>query len=234
MDDQPIIRGALKMLVDSSDEFEVVAEASDGAEALTQVTTHRPDVVLMDLNMPRIGGIEATRRLTQLPESPYVLILSVYSSEDQVLSALRAGACGFLLKDLRPEELFAALHTVAAGGRVIAPSVLTGLVRRAADNTPIRVNGTHEKLSALSQGEHRVLALVGVGKTNAQIAKELHLSGASVKTYVSRTLAKLGLGNRTQAAILAHESGITTTGPDGEPRRNRLPARSISSTSRDR
>ncbi|MEU7166283.1 response regulator transcription factor [Streptomyces morookaense] len=208
VDDQAIIRMGLTMLVDSSDDFEVVAEAGDGAEALSQVAAHRPDVVLMDLNMPRVDGVEATRRLMRLPEPPMVLVLSVFDADARVLEALEAGACGFLLKDLRPEELFAALHTVASGCRVVAPEVLTSLVRRAADHTPIRVNGAGEKLSLLSQGERRVLALVAAGMTNAEIARTLHLSGASVKTYVSRTLAKLGLDNRTQAAIIAYEMGL--------------------------
>ncbi|WP_414166741.1 response regulator [Streptoverticillium reticulum] len=213
--DQAIIRMGLTTLIDSSDEFEVVGEAGDGAEALPQVTAHRPDVVLMDLNMPRIDGVEATRRLSRLPEPPRVLVLGVFGTDDRVLEALRAGACGFLLKDLRPDELFAAMHTVVLGGRVIAPEVLTSLVRKAADRTPIRLNGAREKLSLLSQGERRVLALVGAGMTNTQIARALELSGASVKTYVSRTLAKLGLDNRTQAAIIAYETGIA--GPGAPP-----------------
>ncbi|MGW1077592.1 response regulator [Streptomyces sp. NPDC002537] len=210
VDDQAIIRMGLTMLVNSSEDFEVVAEAGDGAEALTQVTAHRPDVVLMDLNMPRINGVEATQRLLRLADPPMVLVLSVIEGDSQVQEALHAGASGFLLKDLRPEELFTALHAVVAGCRVIAPQVLTGLVRKAADHTPIRVHGAGEKLSLLSNGEHRVLSMVGAGMTNAQIARALYLSGASVKTYVSRILAKLGLDNRTQAAIIAYEMGIAT------------------------
>ncbi|MFI9650007.1 response regulator [Streptomyces sp. NPDC052040] len=209
VDDQAIIRMGLKMLVDSQEDFEVVAEADDGAKAVTQVAVHRPDIVLMDLNMPRVDGVAATRRLMRMAAPPSVLVLSVFDSDDRVLEALHAGACGFLLKDLRPEELFAALHAVAAGCRVLAPAVLGSLVRRAAGHTPVRVGGAGEKISLLSQGERRVLVLVSAGMTNKQIADELQLSGASVKTYVSRTLVKLGLDNRTQAAIIAHEMGMT-------------------------
>ncbi|WP_411144444.1 response regulator [Streptomyces sp. x-80] len=215
VDDQAIIRLGLRRLIETSAEFEVVAEAADGAEAPAQVAAHRPELVLMDLHMPRTDGVEATRRLLRLPAPPHVLILGDCPTDDRVLAALAAGAGGFLLKDLCPDELFAALRTVAAGGRVIAPGVLAGLVRRAADRTPIRVNGTNEKLAALSQGERRVLALVGTGMTNARIAEELQLSGASVKTCVSRTLATLGLDNRTQAAIIAHEAGLTAGRPGG-------------------
>lgn len=216
VDDQAIIRMGLTLLVDSHEDFEVVAEATDGVEAIDRVTAHRPDVVLMDMTMPHLDGIEATRRLMRLPEPPVVLMLSVFDAEDRVLEALDAGASGFLLKDLRPEELFAALHTVAAGCRVIAPEVLDRLVRRAADRTPVRVGGAGEKLDLLSPGERRVLALVGAGMTNAQIARTLQLSGASVKTYVSRTLAKLGLDNRTRAALVAYEMGLTAPGPRTE------------------
>ncbi|MFE5827201.1 response regulator [Streptomyces erythrochromogenes] len=219
VDDQVIIRTGLAMLLDASDDFEVVAAAGDGAEALSQVAAHRPDVVLMDLNMPRVDGVEATRRLMRLPEPPLVLALSVCDTDGRVLEALEAGACGFLSKDLKLEELFAALHTVVSGCRVVTSQALTSLVRLAADRTPIRVQGAGEKLSQLSPGERRVLALVGAGMTNGQIAQRLFLSVASVKTYVSRTLAKLDLDNRTQAAIVAYEMGIVaeeSPGPSPE------------------
>ncbi|MFK0296791.1 response regulator [Streptomyces sp. NPDC090442] len=218
-DDQAIVRMGVTMLVNSSDDFEVVGEAGDGAEALALATMHQPDIVLMDLNMPGMDGIEATGRLMQMPEPPKVLMLSVFDTDTRVLATLHAGACGFLLKDLKPDELFAALHSVAAGCRVIAPDVMASLVRRAADQTPIRVNGAAEKLSLLSQGERKVLALVGAGMTNAQIARSLCLSGASVKTYVSRTLAKLGLDNRTQAALIAYDMGLVSPGPTDEVQR---------------
>ncbi|MFB7629826.1 response regulator [Streptomyces sp. NPDC056149] len=219
VDDQAIVRMGLTMLVGSSDDFEVVGEAGDGTEALALAATRRPDIVLMDLNMPGVDGIEATGRLMRLPEPPKVLMLSVFDTDTRVLAALRAGACGFLLKDLQPEELFAALHSVTAGCRVVAPDVMASLVRRAADQTPIRVNGAAEKLSLLSQGERKVLALVGSGMTNAQIARSLCLSGASVKTYVSRALAKLGLDNRTQAALIAHDMGLVSPGPADQTER---------------
>ncbi|MEU8567120.1 response regulator transcription factor [Streptomyces pathocidini] len=208
VDDQSIIRSGLRMLIESSEDFEVVAEAADGAEAITQVAKYRPDVVLMDLRMPRIDGVEATVQLMRLPDPPNVLVLSTYDTDAQVIEALQAGASGFLLKDLCPQELSSALHAVANGGRVFAAPVLQGLVHQAIRRIPIRVNAVHEKIAALSESEQRVLLLLGVGRTNAQIAEELFLSASSVKTYVSRTLAKLGLENRTQAAIIAYEAGL--------------------------
>lgn len=209
VDDQAIIRSGLRMMLETSDDFEVVAEAVDGADAIIQVRTHRPDIVLMDLRMPNVDGACATRKLRELESPPKILVLSTYSSDTQVFDALNAGADGFLLKDLRAEELFSALHVVASGGRVFAPDVLQNLVRRAVRRMPVRVHGVNAKVAALSESERKVLALVGMGMTNEQIAKELHLAGASVKTYVSRTLAKLGLENRTQAAVVAYTVGLS-------------------------
>ncbi|MGW5115912.1 response regulator [Streptomyces noursei] len=211
VDDQAIIRSGLRMMLETSDDFEVVAEAVDGADAIIQARTHRPDIVLMDLRMPNVDGATATRKLMEMPEPPRVLVLSTYSADGQVFDALNAGAAGFLLKDLRGEELFSALHVVASGGRVFASDVLQNLVRRAVRRMPVRVHGLNAKVAALSESERKVLALVGMGMTNEQIAKELHLAGASVKTYVSRTLAKLGLENRTQAAVVAYTVGLTRT-----------------------
>ncbi|MGP3691569.1 response regulator [Streptomyces sp. IBSNAI002] len=220
VDDQAIIRSGLRMMLEASEEFEVVAEAVDGADAIIQTKTHRPDIVMMDLRMPNVDGVSATRKIVQLPEPPRVLVLSTYSADGEVFDALNAGASGFLLKDLRAEELFSALHVVASGGRVFAPDVLQNLVRRAVRRMPVRVHGVNAKVAALSESERKVLALVGMGMTNEQIAKELHLAGASVKTYVSRTLAKLGLENRTQAAVVAYTVGLAgNPAADGEASR---------------
>ncbi|MFI5672695.1 response regulator [Streptomyces sp. NPDC051704] len=217
VDDQAIIRSGLRMMIESSEDFEVAGEAVDGADAIIQTRLHRPDIALMDLRMPTMDGVCATRRLVGLPDPPKVLVLSTYDSDGQVLEALDAGAAGFLLKDLRCEELFSALHVIASGGRVFAPELLRNLVRRAARRMPVQVDGVDAKVAALSEGERKVLRLIGMGMTNEQIARELHLAGASVKTYVSRTLAKLELGNRTQAAVFAYSMGLVGAPPPGAP-----------------
>ncbi|MFE9564553.1 response regulator [Streptomyces sp. NPDC006487] len=206
VDDQSLIRSGLVTLLASAPDIEVVAEAADGAEAVPLARTHRPDVVLMDLVMPKVDGLEATLQLLRLPDPPRVLVLTGYTADDLVLDALRAGAAGFLLKDLRPEELFAGIRTVAAGGSALAPGAMRVLLERA--DTRTEAPDHAEQLSTLSPGERDVLALVGEGRTNLQIAQALHLSPASVKTYVSRILTQLDLSNRTQAAILAYEAGL--------------------------
>lgn len=206
VDDQSLIRSGLVTLLASAPDMDVVAEAADGAEAVPLARTHRPDVVLMDLVMPKVDGLEATVRLLRLPGPPRVLVLTGYTADDLVLDALRAGAAGFLLKDLRPEELFAGIRTVFAGGSALAPEVMRALLERADARTGAPDHA--EQLSTLSPGERDVLALVGEGRTNLQIAQALHLSPASVKTYVSRILTQLDLSNRTQAAILAYEAGL--------------------------
>lgn len=217
VDDQAIIRSGLRMMIESSEDFEVVGEAVDGADAIIQAKLHRPDIALMDLRMPNMDGVCATRKLVDLPDPPKVLVLSTYHSDGQVLEALDAGASGFLLKDLRCEELFSALHVITSGGRVFAPELLRNLVRQATRRMPVRVNGVDAKVAALSESEHKVLRLIGMGMTNEQIARELHLAGASVKTYVSRTLAKLELGNRTQAAVVAYTMGLVGHPPPATP-----------------
>ncbi|MFJ8312900.1 MULTISPECIES: response regulator [unclassified Streptomyces] len=215
VDDQAIIRSGLRMMLESTEEFVVVGEAADGADAIIQAKLHQPDIALMDLRMPNMDGVCATRKLVQLPAPPHVLVLSTYSSDNHVLEALDAGASGFLLKDLRCEELLSALRVIASGGRVFAPELLRNLVRQATLRTPVHVNDIEARVAALSESERKVLRLIGMGMSNGQIAKELHLAGASVKTYVSRTLAKLGLNNRTQAAVVAYTIGLVNNPGDG-------------------
>lgn len=212
VDDQALIRSSMCLLLDSTPEFDVVAEAEDGADALAKARAHRPDIVLMDVRMPRVDGVAATEQLMRFTQPPKVLMLTNFDVDDRVLDALEAGASGFLLKDLSPRRLSSALRTVLAGGRVVSPEVLDSLVRRASTTDRAGGEGVEQRLSQLSGSERRVLELVGLGLTNAQIARKLYLSQASVKTYVSRMLAKLGLDNRTQAAILAYEAGLTESG----------------------
>ncbi|MFF6946861.1 response regulator [Streptomyces lavendulae] len=210
--DQAILRSGLRRMLDAAEDFEVVGEAVDGADAIIQTRLHQPDIVLMDLRMPNLDGVAATRRLTRAPQPPKVVVLSTYSDDRRVLDALGAGASGFLLKDLRCEELFSALRVVASGGHAFAPDLLRNLVRQAVRRTPVRVCGVEAKVAALSDGERDVLRLIGMGMTNEQISRELYLAGASVKTYVSRALAKLGLDNRTQAAVVAYGIGLVGSG----------------------
>ncbi|MFI1966411.1 response regulator [Streptomyces pathocidini] len=209
VDDQAIVRSGLRMIIESDPELVVVAEAEDGAQALVRVAEFSPHVVLMDLTMPGVDGVESTRQLVQLEDAPRVIVISSHSTDAEVIAALSAGACGFLLKDLRPEELFAAIRAAASGSSVFTPAVLRSLVGQAVQRTPIRVNAVNEKIAKLSESERRVLALIGLGKTNAQISTDLTISESSVKTYVSRGLSKLGLENRTQAAIVAYETGLS-------------------------
>ncbi|MEC4017963.1 response regulator transcription factor [Streptomyces sp. H27-D2] len=208
VDDQAVIRSELRRLVEPLPAFDVVAEAGDGAEAVAEARTHQPDVVLMDVRMPHVDGIVATAHLMSFTAPPKVLIMTGFDIDDRVLDALEAGACGFLMKDLSPGQLETAMRTALVGGRVMAPEALDSLVRRASAAGHARGASARAWLTQLSGSERRVLALIGAGLTNAQIARQLHLSQASVKTYVSRALTKLGLENRTQAAILAYEAGL--------------------------
>ncbi|MBC9719541.1 response regulator transcription factor [Streptomyces sp. TRM66268-LWL] len=207
VDDQALVRSGLRAVLEAADGIDVVAEAGDGADAIPLVREHRPDVVLMDLNMPRIGGVEATLHLLRLPDPPRVLVLTTFNTDDMVMDALQAGASGFLLKDLRAEELEHAVRCVAAGGTSFAPQIMTKLVARARGKSAVGRRDLEAKIASLTDSERAIIALLGKGMTNQQIAEELNLAIASVKTYVSRMLVRLGLENRTQAAILAYEAG---------------------------
>ncbi|MFD5121002.1 response regulator transcription factor [Streptomyces sp. NBC_01280] len=205
VDDQSLIRSGLRSALEAADGMEVVGEAADGAQAVSATREYRPDVVIMDLHLPNGGGVEATVQLVRMEESPRVLALTRLSTDDVVLQALNGGAGGFLEKDLIAGELAAAVRTLAAGGLVLSPENMKKLVSRA----PARGSGfLREKIRTLTDSERAVLALIGAGHPNQSIAETLQLSLASVKTYVSRMLARLGLENRTQAAILAHEADL--------------------------
>ncbi len=203
-DDQALVRGGFRMILDAEPDLEVVAEASDGAEASTLVERLEPDVVLMDVRMPELDGIEATRRIVASGSAARVVVLTTYDADEYVFAALRAGASGFLLKDVRPPELVNAVRIVARGDALLAPTVTRRLLDRLADNfhdgdTPA-VN-----LDELTERELEVLRLVALGLSNAEIATRLVVTEATVKTHVSSVLRKLRLRDRVQAVVLAYD-----------------------------
>lgn len=208
-DDQAMVRSGLRMLLESETDLEVVAEADDGAEAVRLVGLHHPDVVLMDVRMPNMDGIEATGRITEQWPDARVVMLTTFDIDDYVYSALRAGASGFLLKDAPAADLVAAIRIVAEGAALIAPSVTKRLIAEFAAR-PNR--GPVEGLDGLTERELEVLRLVARGLSNAEIAEDLFVSETTVKSHVSHLLTKLGLRDRVQAVVVAYESGLITPG----------------------
>jgi DNA-binding NarL/FixJ family response regulator len=208
-DDQPMVRAGLRSLLEGADGIDVVAEAPDGELALAAVRRYRPDVVLMDIRMPVLDGLAATRRLVSEGAAARVLVLTTFDLDEYVFDALRAGAGGFLLKDATAEELIAAVQALAAGDAVLAPSV-TRRVIEAFGRVPAPDPTTATRLAALSTREQEVLRLLARGLSNAEIAGELFVSDATAKTHVSNVLAKLQLRDRIQAVILAYESGLVS------------------------
>jgi DNA-binding NarL/FixJ family response regulator len=213
-DDQALVRGGLRLILDGQPDIEVVGEAANGREALAQARLLRPDLVLMDVRMPVLDGLEATRRLLSDPAWPVrVLMLTTYDVDRYVYEALRAGASGFLLKTAPPRQLPAAVRDAMAGETTVAPAVLHRLIGAFLERPPA-VEGTPEPLRALTAREVEVLRLVARGLSNAEIAAQLVLGEATVKTHVVRILSKLGLRDRTQAAVLAYEVGLVRVGGD--------------------
>ncbi len=206
-DDQPMVRAGLRSLLEGADGIEVVAEAPDGELALAAVRRYRPDVVLMDIRMPVLDGLAATRRLVADGSSARVLVLTTFDLDEYVFEALRAGAGGFLLKDATAEELIAAVQALATGDAVLAPSV-TRRVIEAFGRVPAPDPAFERRLGGLSGREQEVLRLLARGLSNAEIAAELFVSDATAKTHVSNVLAKLQLRDRVQAVIFAYESGL--------------------------
>jgi DNA-binding NarL/FixJ family response regulator len=208
VDDDALVRAGLSMMLDGSRGIVVVGEAADGDEVPTAVSAHAPDVVLMDLRMPRVDGITATRRLRARPSPPDVIVLTTFDTDEYVLGALRAGASGFLLKDTPPPQIVEAVWKVAAGDPILSPAITRRLIDRAATEA-----GTQERaqaaLAMLSPRESDVVIAVARGRSNAEIARELHLSVATVKAHLTHIFTKLDLGNRTQIALLAHDAGLT-------------------------
>lgn len=205
VDDQPITRSGLRFLVDSLPGYEVVAEAVDGADAVARAREHVVALVLMDLRMPRIDGVEATRQLMRMSEPPRIIVMTTFAVDEQALEALEAGAHGFLMKNLRPEELSAGMDVVMNGGQLVSAEMLDFLMLKASRGAASLSARHRELLVLLTDSERRVLSLLGAGLSNSEIADALYLSVSSVKTYVSRLLQKLNLDNRTQAAVLAYE-----------------------------
>ena len=205
-DDQPLFRAGIAMVVNSQPDLTVVWEASDGAEAVARCAAEPVDVVLMDLEMPRMGGVEAiTRVMAAAGHPPRFIVLTTFDLDDKTFQAVDAGASGFLLKTTDPEFLLAAIRTVYAGNAVLAPSATANLVRRfAGHGTP----GSSDALEALTPRERDLFAAVAAGLSNAEIAAQLHLSDATVKTHVSRILSKLELRDRVQLVIFAYQNGL--------------------------
>ncbi|MBQ1017689.1 response regulator transcription factor [Micromonospora sp. D93] len=207
VDDQQLQRMGFKMLLDGTPEMTVVGEASGGAEAVRMVEQTRPDVVLMDVRMPGMDGIEATRRITAVGSRSRVLMLTTFDLDEYVYAGLRAGASGFLLKDARPEELIAGIRAVASGDSVVAPS-LTRKLMDAYLQEPATATSENPRLSTLSEREREVLEAIGQGATNTEIAERFTLTESTVKKHVGRVLAKIGARDRIQAVIFAYDNGL--------------------------
>jgi DNA-binding NarL/FixJ family response regulator len=208
VDDDPLVRSGLRMLLGGATEIEVVAEAEDGDEVLAAVDRHRPDVVLMDIRMPRLDGVSAARLLARQPAPPKVLMLTTFDADDLVLRALRAGAAGFLLKDTPPAEIVRAIELVDAGDSMLSPAVtrrLIDLVAAEGETGTPRADADR-LLAGLSPRELEVARAVGRGLANAEISAELHLSVATVKAHVSKVMEKLGVDNRVQVALLIRDA----------------------------
>ncbi|QKG19979.1 response regulator [Actinomadura verrucosospora] len=210
VDDQPLLRMGFRLVLEAHPDITVVGEAGDGAQAVAQAAALAPDVVLMDVRMPGTDGIEATELITRDHPSSRVLVLTTFDLDEHAFAALRAGAAGFLLKNVEPAALIAGIRTVAAGDGVVAPRLTRLLIEAFAERGPAARPGTTRdpRLERLTGREGEVLAAVGRGRSNAEIAEELELSEATVKTHVSRILHKPGLRDRVQAAVLAYETGL--------------------------
>ncbi len=211
VDDQALVRAGFRVLVDSSPGLEVVGEAADGADAVRVVRATEPDVVLMDIRMPEMDGIEATRQIVEArrDDKARVLILTTFELDEYVYDALRAGASGFLLKDTPPEDLLDAIAVIARGDALLAPSVTRTLIAEFASRSASSPADT-DLLRSLTPREREVLVLVARGRSNAEIADELHMSAATAKTHVSRILSKLCARDRSQLVVIAYESGLAT------------------------
>jgi DNA-binding NarL/FixJ family response regulator len=209
-DDQALLRAGLRALIEAEDDLRVVGEAGDGVEAVDVALATHPDVVLMDIRMPRMDGITATRRLLASGSRARVLMLTTFDADEYVVDAFRAGAAGFLLKDGPPDQLAAAVRTIAAGDALLAPALTSRLIEEYVGTAP--QEELHGRLHELTERELEVLGQLASGKSNAEIGEALFLSEATVKTHLTRVLSKLGLQSRVQAVVFAYESGLVRPG----------------------
>jgi len=210
VDDQALVRAGFRLVLESQPDFEVVGEAADGQAALAAAQRLRPDVVLMDVRMPRMDGVEATRRIVEKQTGSRIVMLTTFDLDEYVYAALRAGACGFLLKDVTPDRLIATVRLVADGDALLAPSITRRLIERyAARKVP---DSLRRDLESLTEREADVLRLMARGLGNQEIGEKLFVSEATVKTHVGHILAKLRVENRVQAVVAAYESGLVTLG----------------------
>ncbi|MFH8500501.1 response regulator [Streptomyces coeruleorubidus] len=209
VDDEALVRAGLRMILEPADDIEVVAEASDGSEGVIAVARHRPDVVLMDVRMPGMDGLTALKELRRAPNPPRVIMLTTFDLDDYVHTALRSGAAGFLLKDTSPRDLAAAVRTVAEGSAMLTPRITKRLIDTFAGLESADVALARERLAVLTDREDDVVRAVARGLSNAEIGRELAMSEGTVKAHVSRALAKLGLSNRVQVALLVRDAGLT-------------------------
>lgn len=209
VDDQDLVRFGLRTLIDNEDDLTCVGEAADGLAAVTAATRTRPDIVLMDVRMPGIDGLEATRRITADPElgGTRIIVLTTFEHDQYVFDALRHGASGFLLKDTSPDDLLRAIHTVADGGALMSPSVTRTLVREFVALAP-RATTAHPRLHTLTDREREIMVLAAEGLANHQIAERLRISVATARTHVGRAMVKLGARDRAQLVVFAYQSGL--------------------------
>jgi DNA-binding NarL/FixJ family response regulator len=210
-DDQALVRGGFRMILDAQPDMQVVGEAEDGREALRSVAELKPDVVLMDIRMPEMDGLETTRRIVTSEDAPRVLMLTTFDMNEYVYEAMKSGASGFLLKDVKPEQLADAVRTVAFGDALLAPAITRRLIEEFVRRPPPGSNAPPE-FETLTERELEVLKLIAKGYSNEEIAKELFVSMATVKTHITHILMKLDLRDRVQAVVLAYESGLVQPG----------------------
>ncbi|MEV6380172.1 response regulator transcription factor [Streptomyces sp. NPDC051773] len=210
-DDEALMRAGLRLVLARAEGIEVVAEAADGAEAVDLAVSHRIDVALMDIRMPRVDGLAAAERLAALASSVQVVMLTTFGEDEYVTRALKAGAAGFVLKDTGPQELIQAVHVAARGEVILSPRVTRDLIEQYVLTHGRRNAAARRLLQVLTAREQEVLVLVGLGLSNAEIGRRLYLGEGTVKTHVRHILTKLGCANRVQAAILAHEAGLLPT-----------------------
>ncbi|KIQ66479.1 LuxR family transcriptional regulator [Kitasatospora griseola] len=209
VDDQPLVRASLDMIITDAPDLAVVGEAGNGADAVRLAAELRPDIVVMDIRMPGMDGIEATRIITGAgADAPQVLVLTTFDQDEHVYGALQAGASGFLVKDMELDDILAAIRVVAAGNALIAPTVTRRLIAHFARQTAPVAPAAPVTFEALTTREREILTLVGLGRSNAEIAAELHLTVATAKTYISRMLTKLDARDRVQLVIAAYEAGL--------------------------